>query len=528
MWWIKDPDRLKHEVSAVDTLRERAPWLSVAAPRVFKDLSFAIDFDIVVVGVTLPLRLQYPTFFPETPPSVTPRDGRQLSGHQYGTGGELCLEYRPDNWDPSVTGCMLIESTHRLLSTERPTPEERAIVPSAHSVSLGQDLRPWNFRFLLTRAVMEYIAGLSVGAYRDATVTDMMVPQKKFTAYIKALGPAHAPDWRETQIPDRAGMDAQGALIRVASLADFPISPEQELLDGLIVSGRGPDAAPVNTNSDKCRFTIIADARSATMFYSFPKEGGWNVFPYRSVDLTEDIEERLPATYSVLTERKVGVVGCGALGSKIAASLARSGLRAFVLIDDDIFKPGNLVRHDLDVGSLGAHKAEALAARLQAITAGVIVSARRVLLGGQEPSGGTASVLDELATCDLLIDATADPQAFNFVASVATNRLRPMVCAEVYAGGIGGYVGRLRPGFEPPPHSARRQYLAWCRDQGVPWLGHDQEYGARGITADTLIADDSDVSVIAAHATRMAVDLLVHPDDTAFPHPAYVIGLAKQ
>jgi hypothetical protein len=26
----------------------------------------------------------------------------------------------------------------------------------------------------------------------------------------------------------------------------------------------------------------------------------------------------------------------------------------------------------------------------------------------------------------------------------------------------------------------------------------------------------------------MAVDALVHPDDTAFPHPAYVIGLAKQ
>jgi sulfur-carrier protein adenylyltransferase/sulfurtransferase len=529
MWWIKDPDRLKHEVCAVDTLREQAPWLSVAAPRVSKDLSFAIDFDIVVASESLPFRLQYPTFFPETPPSVTPRDGRQLSDHQYGVGGELCLEFRPDNWDPSVTGSMLIESTHRLLSIERPTPDERAIVPSAHSISLGQDLRPWNFRFLLTRAAMEYIAGLPIGSCNDATITDMMVPQEKFTAYIKALGPALAPDWRETQIPDRGGVDTQGVLIRVASLVDFPISPEQELLDGLIVSGRRPDAAPLNTNIDKCRFTIIADARTATMFYSFPKEGGgWNVFPYHSVDLTKDVEERLPATYSVLTKKKVGVVGCGALGSKIAASLARSGVRAFVLIDDDIFKPGNLVRHDLDAGSLGAHKAEALAARLEAITAGVVVSARRVLLGGQEPSGGTASVLDELATCDLLIDATADPQAFNFVASVATNRLRPMVCAEVYAGGIGGYVGRLRPGFEPPPHSARRQYLAWCRDQGVPWLGQDREYGARGIAADTLVADDSDVSVIAAHATRIAVDLLVRPDDTAFPHSAYVIGLAQE
>jgi hypothetical protein len=103
-----------------------------------------------------------------------------------------------------------------------------------------------------------------------------------------------------------------------------------------------------------------------------------------------------------------------------------------------------------------------------------------------------------------------------------------MVWAEVYAGGIGGFVGRLRPGFEPPPHSARRQYLAWCRAQGVPWRGYDHDYGARGIADDTLIADDSDVSVVAAHATRMAIDLLVRPDNTNFPHSAYVIGLVKQ
>ena len=42
------------------------------------------------------------------------------------------------------------------------------------------------------------------------------------------------------------------------------------------------------------------------------------------------------------------------------------------------------------------------------------------------------------------------------------------------------------------------------------------------------MADDSDVAVIAAHVTRMAIDLLVRPDNTAFPHSADVIGLAKE
>jgi hypothetical protein len=69
--------------------------------------------------------------------------------------------------------------------------------------------------------------------------------------------------------------------------------------------------------------------------------------------------------------------------------------------------------------------------------------------------------------------------------------------------GIGGFVARLRPKAEPP----RRQYLAWCRAQGVPWHGEDRDYGARGIADVTLIGDDSDVSVIAAHTSRMAIDL---------------------
>src|SRR6202030_3652086 len=112
----------------------------------------------------------------------------------------------------------------------------------------------------------------------------------------------------------------------------------------------------------------------------------------------------------------VGIVGCSSLGSKIAASLARSGIGEFVLVDDDIVKPTNLVRHELDAASLGTHKADGLEARLTSIAAGVKVSARRVALGGQESSGSTASVLDELAACDLVVDATADPQAFNFVA----------------------------------------------------------------------------------------------------------------
>ena len=56
-------------------------------------LIFAVEFDIDVNGKrSVCPQISEP--LPDIPPSVFPRDGRRHSGHQYGTGGEMCLEYR--------------------------------------------------------------------------------------------------------------------------------------------------------------------------------------------------------------------------------------------------------------------------------------------------------------------------------------------------------------------------------------------------------------------------------------------------
>ncbi|WP_363352300.1 ThiF family adenylyltransferase [Methylocystis echinoides] len=525
MWFIRNPDRLKSELEGIETLRDGNAWIGATTNRMLKSLKFGVDFDLAVNGETLPFTLEYPAFFPETPPSVIPRDGRRHSSHQYGAGGELCLEFRSDNWDPSITGAIMIESAYRLLSGEHPTVGERAVVPSAHQETLGQLLRGSGCRFLLTHELKAYAATLPAGTGHLCSIVEIHGPNRTWAAYVAAVGTPSDLTWRENTIPARSDKGEPALLIRVASLMDLPISDQQDL-DPLIAATPCDGFVPADENT-RTRITVIADAQSARLYYSFRQEGVWRLIPYSTIDLT-NATARLPETYGGLASKKVGVVGAGSLGSKIAASLTRSGVGSFVLVDDDILTPGNLVRHELDAGSLGAHKVDGLESRLRAVAPGVNVSGRRVVLGGQESSGTTASVLDELATCDLLVDATADPQAFNFVASVARQFLRPMIWAEVYAGGIGGFVGRLRPENEPPPHAARRQYLAWCRDQGVPWHGEGDRYDAQREDAPPLVADDAEVAVIAAHASRMAVDVLIRPDTSAFPHPGYVIGLSAE
>jgi len=62
--------------------------------------------------------------------------------------------------------------------------------------------------------------------------------------------------------------------------------------------------------------------------------------------------------------KRVAIVGCGSLGADVAQMLARSGVRQFSLVDDDLLSWGNVTRHVLGGGSVGRAKAAALAEEL--------------------------------------------------------------------------------------------------------------------------------------------------------------------
>jgi len=146
-------------------------------------------------------------------------------------------------------------------------------------------------------------------------------------------------------------------------------------------------------------------------------------------------------------------------------------------------------------------------------------------LGGQEASGAVEGLINSLAACDLLVDATAEPSVFNYLCAAVAVSKKPMVWAEVFGGGFGGLIARHRPGKDPDPASIRLAIENWCRDQGKPMPRPAHRYG--GEPHAPAIADDADVTVIAGHAARMAIDVLIPRDPPVFPHSVYLIGLAQ-
>src|SRR5262249_27928263 len=120
------------------------------------------------------------------------------------------------------------------------------------------------------------------------------------------------------------------------------------------------------------------------------------------------------------------------------------------------------------------------------------------------------TIMRLLGDCDLIIDATANPNALNIISAIAKAKKKPVIWAEVFGGGMGGLIARCRPGLEPPPPLMRRAIENWFRDQSAPPVRNARSYEANTDDAP-LIANDADVTAIAAHTARFAVDLLARP-----------------
>ncbi|MGO1425185.1 MAG: ThiF family adenylyltransferase [Halomonas sp.] len=524
IWWAEQSGRAQAERAAVSELAEQNPLLMNVQWRLGADFQIAADFDLKVGERIIPLTLTYPEFFPDTTPSIVPRDGVRLSGHQYGEAGELCLQYRPDNWTPEITGAMMIESAYRLLSVEQETGEPAM---SEHRILPAQQARNAVFRFLYSENVWAGLLKVDEGNVVDAEIQEHYF-SGVFAAQLARIGSADDYVWLE---PNRRGYGAsslESKVVRLPEVASVELRTLNDLTAFLEHYGFESLIDELLQASGSIG-VIIFDGASIRVSMVIGDVGSRKLINYEQV-FSEIDGVRLDPEYARLKAVSVAVVGCGSIGSKVAMHLARSGVGRFVLVDGDVLASGNLVRNELDWRAVGMHKAQTLKARLQEVNTDCEVLSRTTVLGGQESGGATSATMGYIANCDLVIDATADPTVFNLCASIARRAKKKMCWAEVFGGGSGGIVVRLRPGIDPTPLAARERIEAWYTEQGVAWPENNasKPYSEVDSIGTPLIADDADVSVIAAHLSRFAIDLLARPESTIFPFSAYVIGMAER
>ena len=536
IWFVGDGSaRLEHERRTIAELADSVTWLRIVGWRLdVAGVWICLDADIVQSEeVCFPVTVRFPDFFPHSPPSVLPRGNleRCWSEHQYvtadGRPGELCLEYGPDNWTIDLTAADLLASAHRLLVGEDSEGDgPRPPIPSRHETTLGQELRSDGFRFVVTQGLAQFVQQLPSGVMVPATLQSSS-QRTSFTVAVKTAAPDHGPTWTDPAVPDKLSAGQPGVIVRVGKEKDGIVTSASfsELCKAL---GRaGIDLyAWVEAREELSNFIVLAvDDHLAVRWRSSVSED--QLIAFKTIMAPDDGSKRISPRYRSLAKKTVALVGCGSAGSKIAVSLARSGVGHFVLVDDDVLLPGNLIRNDLDWHGIGGHKADALWERIKLVNPAATVEVRRIRLSAQASSGAAAAALARICASDLIVDATADPAVFNLLSSLVTSAAKPLVWLEVFGGGYGGLVARHRPGIDPNPQSMRAGILDYCARQGESWPKSVGYYGAAGDDGAPLIADDADVGVIAGNAARMVLDQLCGEEPRRFPHAAYLIGLSE-
>ena len=154
--------------------------------------------------------------------------------------------------------------------------------------------------------------------------------------------------------------------------------------------------------------------------------------------MTFDRVERLIGRGNLerLAEKRVAVLGLGSGGGFAALSLAMSGVRRFVLVDDDVLEAANLVRHVADDRYLGVAKAEAVADLIRHRNPNAEIVAVR---GRVEDHRGL------LAGVDLAVVGVDGEAAKYVINEVCLDEDVPAVYAGVYERGEGGDVCLIRP-----------------------------------------------------------------------------------
>ena len=522
-WWTSDHRRLAAERRAVEAIGE--DWFENPDWSLDRNLRLRLIFDIVLPHRRFRLAMIYHSTFPASPPSVFPvSDSKRISSHQYGPGGELCLSIRSDNWSPEVTGADMIRSAHALLDAE--SPDEHGDVlpaPSAHDVPVELLLRHALARFYVDPESCLALAGddldgapIEIGIdYRFSTY---------FLARLLSIGP-HPPDSFPVVVgAPRALRETSLVYPGYFYVVDLPSTGIKALKtvehlraavgDRFLLSTQTAWAC-VALSSDQ-KLLLMRNYRDSDELHHYETING-PLDPFRS-GLDSDL----------LAGKKVAIVGLGSLGSRIASSLARAGVGRFELVDGDILHSGNLERHDADWRDVGRHKAELMAHRLRLIHPRIEAHFWQAALGAQVSSLEAGNVHAALAACDLLVDATANPDVFNHLAFIAMRSNRILVWGAVYAGGLGGEVARSRPGQDPSPYDIRRVMTQFYDTAGEPppvptGRGYDGSAG----DGSPLIAADADTSVCAAHMAAYAVDALMDREPSVYEAPAYLIGLKR-
>lgn len=540
LWFLTDTARFMRERRALDLLVAECDWLTNCNWKFGDGMLVEMEFDLRIGDKIYEAVLIYPGLFPDIPAYIKSRkQGERWSIHQYTATGTLCLEWGPDNWTPNITGADLVRNAHKLLATEGGHAGEITEVPSRHRVSLGGSVLGESWRMVVTPEFFAHVTDIADKTMAPVKYAGLWhVDGRAIHVFLpKQVGDEGSASYLGSEIPkgvtEMLGtmwtMTDSGWLFKSSAFKSTQLPKTvEELLEVIHDAGFSDFQFPtVEQGKSPAYFLTLVGTTGFISVLQVQLGDSPSVTAVKTIFSNGQHTNRLSAHATHIKDKKVAIAGLGSVGSKVAISLLRQGVRRFVLVEEDILLPENLSRNELTWAEVGINKAVGVRERMLQIAADIEVDIRYLNIGGQTSATYAASVLESVSDCDIIVDTTANPTAFTYLAAVAQRTQKPIVWGAVYAGGIGAEMMRSRPGAEPGPLHVRYQVQAYLETQPKSPFKMATDYDVELEDADPIIASDGEVGEFAYKLARFVIDSMLDPAKQEFPHSAYLIGLKR-
>ena len=156
----------------------------------------------------------------------------------------------------------------------------------------------------------------------------------------------------------------------------------------------------------------------------------------------ENLFTRIKSLFDIeaFAEFHILIAGCGSGGGQVALQLAMSGIKHFTLVDKDVVKPENVIRHVCGLRFVGIKKVDALEDVLKDRNPDIVVRKfEKDLLKWRELEG-------EIQRSHIVVLATDNDPTRYQINELCVKNETPFVVGKVFTRGIGGEVFGYRPG----------------------------------------------------------------------------------
>lgn len=256
--------------------------------------------------------------------------------------------------------------------------------------------------------------------------------------------------------------------------------------------------------------------RTSFLLISKSQDGDYKYIRCMVLDIA-DKRTRIPE-FQGLEKKRVLIIGCGSIGSRISSELARLGV-SMTLVDPDIHTLGSLLRHECGINDIGDFKVCALHNRIQELNPELHDKIRlatfRIGSSSYPINKNFDNYLDfvqHLHEVDLIIEATGQHGLRWYLNDLAFTYNKPIIFSWVTEGAWGGEAVRVIPG-------ETGCYLCW-RDNRIaeaPSAPLNRLIFAPGCSQPTFTGTSFDIMDFVAKVTRIVIQTFLRGEQGNYP-----------